>query len=159
MLGLIPSGCAGLKSSSTTLPLISAYHFEAQKASGAPSQAAEFDCLKLRGLKQAGGFLTEDPLASSPYPKALLVSTSEESQPSRCGTLRLARLKHWINRALATSSTFVLAIRNITERFPQMQGFFLPSIKNFAAPFSARLSPILSTRRCVDGKLRSEPVL
>ncbi len=118
MLGLIPSGYAGLKPSSTTSPLFSAYHFEAQKASCAPSQAAEFDCLKLRGLKQAGGFLTGDPLASSPYPNALRVSTSEESQPSRCGALKLARLKHWINRALATSSTFVLAIRNITERFP-----------------------------------------
>jgi hypothetical protein len=50
-------------------------------------------------LKQAGGFLARDPLASSPYPKAFRVSTSEEFQPRRCGVSNQARLKPRINRA------------------------------------------------------------
>jgi len=61
--------------------------------------AAGFDCLELGGLKQAGGFLAGDPLASNPHPKAFRVSTSGRFQPRRCGTQNLARLKLRINRA------------------------------------------------------------
>ena len=90
-----------------------------------------------------------DPLASSPYPKAFRVSTSEEFQPSRCGASNQARLKPRINRALTASSTFVLAIRNTTVTFPQLQGFFLPPI-NISRNIPGHLffSPCGAVLRC-----------
>ena len=103
MLGLIPPGSTGETNLNNLANILSTALKSAERTLRAFA-AAEFDCCKLRGLKQAGGFLTGDPLASSPYPKAFRVSTSEEFQPSRCGAQKLARLKLRINRA---SSYFV----------------------------------------------------
>jgi hypothetical protein len=130
MLGLIPPDCRA-ETKLSNLAKNSLRPGSRRKETTRALAAAELDCIELRGLKQAGGFLTGDPLASSPYPKALCVSTSEECQPSRCGTYKLARLNSHTNRAPTASSTFVLAIGNITETFLQMQGFFLATHKKF----------------------------
>jgi len=82
--GLDSLRITGVKPSSTTLPKSSAYRIRAQNNT-ARLYGRWIRLLELRGLKQAGGVsYWVDPLASSPYPKAFRVSTSEEFQPSRC---------------------------------------------------------------------------
>jgi len=131
MLGLIPPWIAGLKPTSTTLPKILCKPLYGAKSNLCALTAAELDCIELRGLKQAGGFLTGDPLASSPYPKAFRVSTSEEFQPSRCGASKLARLKPRINRA----PSYFVHLRTGNQRYYcnilLIARIFLPPINNF----------------------------
>ena len=130
MLGLIPPRPPGETNLNNLANILSAALKSAQRASRAFA-AAEFDCCNLRGLKQAGGFLTGDPLASSPYPKAFRVSTSEEFQPSRCGASKLARLKPRINRA----PSYFVHLRTGNQRYYcnilLIARIFLPPINNF----------------------------
>ena len=116
MLGLIPPESSGETKLNNLAKFRPAPLLSAQRNSRALA-AAGFDCFELRGLKQAGGFLARDPLASTPYPKAFRVSTSEEFQPRRCGAYIQARLRLKFNLAPITASTFVLAIRNTTVTF------------------------------------------
>ncbi len=131
MLGLIPPGSPGETNLNNLAKILCVPLSRAQNSILRAFAAAGFDCFELRGLKQAGGFLTRDPLASSPYPKAFRVSTSEEFQPRRCGASKQARLKPRINRAPSTSSTFVLAIRNTTVTFLLIARIFFATHKKF----------------------------
>ena len=151
MLGLIPPGSPGETNLNNLAKILSTALKSAEIILRAFA-AAEFDCFELRGLKQAGGFLTGDPLASSPYPKAFRVSTSEEFQPSRCGASKLARLNPRYQPCPSASSTFVLAIRNTTVTFLRMQGFFLPPIRNSRQPARCVHYPtfaLLSMQQCL----------
>jgi len=124
--------------------------------------AAGFDCFELRGLKQAGGFLAGDPLASSPYPKAFRVSTSEEFQPRRCGASNQARLKPRINRA----PYYYVHLRAANQKyypniFP-IARTFLPSISDsrttLGRPFFSRRA-VFDAVRLSTGVIQSKKLL
>jgi len=130
MLGLIPPASPGETKLNNLARILCVPPRSAQRIARAFA-AAGFDCFELRGLKQAGGFLAGDPLASSPYPKAFRVSTSEEFQPSRCGASKLARLKPRINRA----PSYFVHLRTGNQRYYcnilLIARIFLPPINNF----------------------------
>lgn len=114
--GLDSLRITGVKPSSTTLPRSSAYRIRAQNST-ARLYGRWIRLLELRGLKQAGGFL-----AGTHLPQALIRKPFAYRPPRSFNRVDVEPQTSSAESKTSTvpnllPSTFVLAIRDITESF------------------------------------------